>query len=69
MLYFRRGHDNTGVTDRVVNQLLTQLDGVEGLEGKLKKTSVPINSHKSSSPVTLYRIDVTEPALYPTLVY
>ncbi len=30
---FRRGHDSTGVTDRVVNQLLTQLDGVEGLEG------------------------------------
>jgi len=29
----RRGHDNTGVTDRVVNQLLTQLDGVETLEG------------------------------------
>ncbi|XP_061428928.1 peroxisomal ATPase PEX1 isoform X2 [Lethenteron reissneri] len=29
----RRGHDNTGVTDRVVNQLLTQLDGVEGLHG------------------------------------
>ena len=28
---FRRGHDSTGVTDRVVNQLLTQLDGVEGL--------------------------------------
>lgn len=28
-----RGHDSTGVTDRVVNQLLTQLDGVEGLEG------------------------------------
>ncbi|XP_076864860.1 peroxisomal ATPase PEX1 isoform X3 [Brachyhypopomus gauderio] len=27
----RRGHDSTGVTDRVVNQLLTQLDGVEGL--------------------------------------
>ena len=25
----RRGHDSTGVTDRVVNQLLTQLDGVE----------------------------------------
>ena len=33
-LIYRRGHDNTGVTDRVVNQLLTQLDGVEGLEGK-----------------------------------
>lgn len=29
----RRGHDNTGVTDRVVNQLLTQLDGIEGREG------------------------------------
>ncbi|KAJ3044723.1 Peroxisome biosynthesis protein pex1 [Rhizophlyctis rosea] len=29
----RRGHDNTGVTDRVVNQLLTQMDGAEGLEG------------------------------------
>ncbi|XP_057307357.1 peroxisomal ATPase PEX1-like isoform X2 [Hydractinia symbiolongicarpus] len=29
----RRGHDNTGVTDRVVNQLLTQLDGVESLDG------------------------------------
>ncbi|XP_064615805.1 peroxisomal ATPase PEX1-like [Liolophura sinensis] len=29
----RRGHDSTGVTDRVVNQLLTQLDGVERLEG------------------------------------
>ncbi|XP_065648247.1 uncharacterized protein LOC100198323 isoform X2 [Hydra vulgaris] len=29
----RRGHDNTGVTDRVVNQLLTQLDGIESLKG------------------------------------
>uniref|UniRef100_A0A1Y1N724 Peroxisomal ATPase PEX1 n=1 Tax=Photinus pyralis TaxID=7054 RepID=A0A1Y1N724_PHOPY len=29
----RRGHDSTGVTDRVVNQLLTQLDGVESLSG------------------------------------
>ncbi|XP_012541576.1 peroxisome biogenesis protein 1 [Monomorium pharaonis] len=29
----RRGHDNTGATDRVVNQLLTQLDGVEDREG------------------------------------
>nr|KAG5696713.1 hypothetical protein BaRGS_028833 [Batillaria attramentaria] len=32
-LFTRRGHDSTGVTDRVVNQLLTQLDGVEGLQG------------------------------------
>lgn len=29
----RRGHDSTGVTDRVVNQLLTFLDGVEGRRG------------------------------------
>lgn len=29
----KRGHDSTGVTDRVVNQLLTELDGVEGLNG------------------------------------
>jgi peroxin-1 len=29
----KRGHDSTGVTDRVVNQLLTQLDGAEGLTG------------------------------------
>ncbi|XP_039312379.1 peroxisome biogenesis factor 1 [Solenopsis invicta] len=29
----RRGNDNTGATDRVVNQLLTQLDGVEDREG------------------------------------
>jgi len=32
-LAVRRGHDNTGVTDRVVNQLLTQLDGIETLQG------------------------------------
>ncbi|PVV02110.1 hypothetical protein BB560_003446, partial [Smittium megazygosporum] len=29
----RRGHDNTGVTDRVVNQFLTEMDGAEGLDG------------------------------------
>ena len=28
-----RGHDSTGVTDRVVNQMLTQMDGAEGLSG------------------------------------
>lgn len=28
-----RGHDSTGVTDRVVNQLLTEMDGAEGLTG------------------------------------
>lgn len=30
---FRRGSDQTGVTDRVVNQFLTQLDGVDTQEG------------------------------------
>lgn len=30
---FCRGHDSTGVTDRVVNQLLTAMDGAEGLDG------------------------------------
>ncbi|KHJ31369.1 putative peroxisome biogenesis factor 6 [Erysiphe necator] len=29
----KRGHDSTGVTDRVVNQILTQMDGAEGLTG------------------------------------
>lgn len=29
----KRGESDTGVTDRVVNQLLTELDGVEGLNG------------------------------------
>jgi len=29
----RRGQDSTGVTDRVVNQLLCELDGVESLSG------------------------------------
>ena len=27
------GHDSTGVTDRVVNQLLTEMDGAQGLDG------------------------------------
>lgn len=38
----RRGHDSTGVTDRVVNQLLTQLDGVEGLQGGPHGAGVPV---------------------------
>lgn len=35
---YRRGHDSTGVTDRVVNQLLTELDGVEGLQVKFEQS-------------------------------
>jgi SpoVK/Ycf46/Vps4 family AAA+-type ATPase len=27
------GSDNSGVTDRIVNQLLTEMDGAEGLSG------------------------------------
>lgn len=37
----KRGHDNTGVTDRVVNQFLTELDGVDssmdGMESWFKR--------------------------------
>lgn len=33
LIFFFRGHDSTGVTDRVVNQLLTEMDGAEGLDG------------------------------------
>ncbi|KAJ1358342.1 hypothetical protein KIN20_016752 [Parelaphostrongylus tenuis] len=29
----QRGSDSTGVTDRVVNQLLTEMDGAQGLQG------------------------------------
>lgn len=32
-VFRNRGHDSTGVTDRVVNQMLTQMDGAEGLDG------------------------------------
>ncbi len=47
----RRGHDSTGVTDRVVNQLLTQMDGVEALQ-----TGVYVLSASS-------RPDLVDPAL------
>lgn len=30
---YRRGSDQTGVTDRIVNQFLTQLDGVSIFDG------------------------------------
>lgn len=32
-IIYRRGSDQTGVTDRVVNQFLTQLDGVNTFDG------------------------------------
>ncbi|KAG1786406.1 P-loop containing nucleoside triphosphate hydrolase protein [Suillus plorans] len=31
VLFFDQGHDSTGVTDRVVNQMLTQMDGLDGV--------------------------------------
>uniref|UniRef100_A0A0N4ZP66 AAA domain-containing protein n=1 Tax=Parastrongyloides trichosuri TaxID=131310 RepID=A0A0N4ZP66_PARTI len=46
----RRGHDSTGVTDRVVNQLLTEMDGVENLDGVFVIA-------------TTSRIDLIDPAL------
>ena len=51
----RRGHDSTGVTDRVVNQLLTQLDGVEGGPGGSQENVFVIAA--SSRP------DLIDPAL------
>ena len=44
-----RGHDSTGVTDRVVNQLLTELDGVEGLKGLSSPMECVLRSLKLTS--------------------
>lgn len=56
----QRGHDSTGVTDRVVNQLLTELDGVEGLKGEscLLAASEP-------SPFLLYHRTITVVSHWP----
>ncbi|KAJ7835704.1 P-loop containing nucleoside triphosphate hydrolase protein [Mycena leptocephala] len=44
----KREHDSTGVTDRVVNQMLTQMDGAEGLDGVyvLAATRYPAGPHR-----------------------
>ncbi len=68
-MLFRRGHDSTGVTDRVVNQLLTELDGVEGQEAGLwilAATSRP----DLIDPALLRpgRFDVSVPCSLPTKV-
>ena len=53
----RRGHDSTGVTDRVVNQMLTQMDGAEGLDGVYvlaatrSATLTPLTNFRPSSPL------------------
>jgi hypothetical protein len=48
----QRGHDSTGVTDRVVNQLLTELDGVESLKGVCFRLSYMLFPYvlRTSSP-------------------
>jgi len=53
----KRGSDNTGVTDRVVNQLLTFLDGVEsfGEEGKGKVFIVAATSRPDKVDAALLR--------------
>jgi peroxin-1 len=49
----RRGKDNTGVTDRVVNQLLTFIDGVEGNMGtNVKNNDNNNNSNTSKTDIT-----------------
>ena len=54
-LFSRRGHDRTGVTDRVVNQLLTQLDGVEALQGEYYYCEVEHNgTFCSHAPLAHY---------------
>jgi hypothetical protein len=49
----KSGHDSTGVTDRIVNQLLTLMDGAEGLDGvyvlaatRLERLNIPVVSLK-----------------------
>lgn len=67
----RRGHDSTGVTDRVVNQMLTQMDGAEGLEGVYVLAATRCAIFKVSTILSRYshvhtldsRPDLIDPAL------
>lgn len=59
----RRGSDSTGVTDRVVNQLLTELDGAEGLQGGNISKCVEINITGVYVIGCTSRIDLIDPAL------
>ena len=45
---FDSGHDSTGVTDRVVNQMLTQMDGAEGLDGRQRDVRAFIPVYQAS---------------------
>lgn len=61
----QRGHDSTGVTDRVVNQMLTQMDGAEGLDGVYVLAATRYyDLHKRKLSLThSSRPDLIDPAL------
>lgn len=67
----RSGHDSTGVTDRVVNQMLTQMDGAEGLDGVyvlaatrcVLFTLVRLEPRDTHARPTRSRPDLIDPAL------
>jgi hypothetical protein len=58
------GHDSTGVTDRVVNQMLTQMDGAEGLDG----VYVLAATRCASSTLVLPQLQLTSHLLSATVV-
>jgi len=61
-----RGHDSTGVTDRVVNQMLTQMDGAEGLDGVYVLAATRFDCHRFFSSLmlmTFSRPDLIDSAL------
>ena len=58
-----RGHDSTGVTDRVVNQLLTEMDGAQGLEGVYVLAATRYVSVAGKKCTNLSRPDLIDSAL------
>lgn len=62
----RRGRDSAGVTDRVVNQLLTELDGVESLGGT-RRSFARSNDRRVFEDIVVIaatsRPDLIDPAL------
>ncbi len=53
----KRGKDNTGVTDRVVNQFLTFLDGVEDTMGANNKKKKKIQNETRDTEIDIYGSD------------
>ena len=70
-LFSCSGHDSTGVTDRVVNQMLTQMDGAEGLDGVyvlaatrfVSSPALFVSLPTHSFPLFRSRPDLIDPAL------